>query len=970
MTETVDRPIRKFNPGTLQTDEEVMQQFVVRNHELDTVLDVLRGNSESPSCQHVLVVAPRGRGKTMLLARVAAELRTKDEFFKNLLPVRFMEENQEVFNLADFWLETLFHLARECASHHPGLAQELRDRHAALGERWREQMLEEHARAAVLDAADRLDRRLVLMVENLQTLCKDVDEDFGWKLRGILQTEPQVILLASATSRFEGLDDAKRPFFEMFRFIDLKPLTTEECRRLWQIVSGDTVSGREMRPLEILTGGSPRLLVIVASFARHRSLRLLMEELVTLVDEHTEYFRGHLEVFARTERRVYVAVLDLWRLSTPGEIAARARMGIRAVSTMLGRLVDRGALIVEGNGRKRHYAAAERLYSIYYKLRRERDEAAVVENLIHFMAVFYSEAEQTEMFPVLISEAAESSAIREGLDRAAAGIPELDKYLAKVRPPSVEETRPVKVELSGQAVFEELQARASVTVVDSKLVERLSTEISEAFKEEAFEKVIGIVEQSMSSHGPESSRVPGAFAAWAWNKKAAAHEKLGDIASAVSAYEEVVERLGASEDPNLQWLVATALTNKGDAFRQLDDPASAVPAYEKVVERFGASEDPNLQWLVVTAQGFKGDSFRQLGDMASAVSAYEEVVDRFGASEDPNLQQPIAAALIDKGHALGELADPASAVSSYEEVMERFGASEDINLRRLVATALDFKGDAFRQLGDMAAAVSAYEEVMERFGTSEDPDLQWWVATALIDKGDSFRQLDDPASAVSTYEEAVERFGASEDLNLQQWVAKALTDKGQALGELDDPASAMSAYEEVVERFGASEAPNLQQWVVATRILKTEIQTRLGRTEDALRTYDELERRLSVLDGGSNSALTWRAKRVHMQALLVQGNARAAVDVFRSFYEAFVPGNETMMRQVLELVPNLIAVGAAAQDLVEILSSDDAKAATLTPLLVALRQYAGMSVREPTEVLEVAADIRNRIQERKAARTS
>ena len=265
----------------------------------------------------------------MLLARVAAELRSKDEFLKHLLPVRFMEENQEIFNLADFWLETLFHLARECVSHDPGLAQELRDSHAALGERWREQTLEGHARASVLDAADRLDRRLVLMVENLQALCKDVDEDFGWKLRGVLQTEPQVMLLASATSRFERLDDAKQPFFEMFRFIDLKPLTTEECRRLWQIVSGDTVSGREMRPLEILTGGSPRLLVIVATFARHKSLRRLMEELVTLVDEHTEYFRGHLEVFAKTERRVYVAVLDLWRLSTPGEIAARARMDIR-----------------------------------------------------------------------------------------------------------------------------------------------------------------------------------------------------------------------------------------------------------------------------------------------------------------------------------------------------------------------------------------------------------------------------------------------------------------------------------------------------------------------------------------------------------------------------------------------------------------------------------------------------------------
>ena len=39
----------------------------------------------------------------------------------------------------------------------------------------------------------------------------------------------------------------------------------------------------------------------------------------------------------------------------------------------------------------------ERLYGIYYKLRRERDEAAIVRNLIHFMAVFYSKPELSEM---------------------------------------------------------------------------------------------------------------------------------------------------------------------------------------------------------------------------------------------------------------------------------------------------------------------------------------------------------------------------------------------------------------------------------------------------------------------------------------------------------------------------------------------------------------------------------------------
>ena len=71
-------------------------------------------------------------------------------------------------------------------------------------------------------------------------------------------------------------------------------------------------------------------------------------------------------------------MIDLWRPSNTGEIAARARMDVRTASTMLGRLIDRGAVTRSGEGRRRLYAAAEPLYSIYYKLRRERDEAAVV----------------------------------------------------------------------------------------------------------------------------------------------------------------------------------------------------------------------------------------------------------------------------------------------------------------------------------------------------------------------------------------------------------------------------------------------------------------------------------------------------------------------------------------------------------------------------------------------------------------
>ena len=850
-----DRPIRKFNPGTFQSDAEVTEQFVVRNHELGVLLDVLRGNVESPSCQHALIVAPRGRGKTMLLSRVAAEIRTTPELARRLLPVRFMEESQEIFNLTDFWLETLFHLARECVSHDSGLAEELRDRHAALSERWREQTLEEHARAAVLDAADRLDRRLVLMVENLQALCKDVDQDFGWKLRGVLQTEPQITLIASATSRFTGLEDAEQPFFEMFRIINLRPLTIEECRSLWKIVSGDRVSGREMRPLEILTGGNPRLLVIVAGFAQHKSLRRLMEEIVMLIDEHTEYFRGHLEVLGKTERRVYIAVLDLWQLSTPGEIAARARMDVRVVSTMLGRLVDRGALVVEGSGRKRKYAAAEPLYCIYYKLRRGRGEAAIVESLIRFMAVFYNEAEQTEWVPVLMREAAESPTIQDGLERAAAGVPELHKLLA----------------------LEDMVAS------ERESVQRLYREISAAFREKRYNNVISKVDIALVSPKSGSSPVSRAFTAWALNMKGEAHELLDDPASAVSAYQKFVERFGASEDPELRRFVLRAQIHKAGALQQLSGPESAVPVYEDVVERVGDSEDPELLFWLATALSDKGDALCRMGDLDAAATAYDEVIGRFGDSEKPEWLS-------------------------------------------CVARALYCKGRARTDLGDLSSALSAYGEIVERFGGSDSPVLQWWVAESFVLRGRALQTSGDVEAAMAAYDEVVERFGTRVNL----WL--------------------------------------LHRQVAEALIHKMELQTDAGNAVAALRTYHKLEPILDRLDPVMKNKLTWQAMRARMQALSVERDSPLLIDTFRSLYDVLVPGDETMIREMLDLVSESIVAGLAAREFIEILSSDGAKAAALTPLLVALNQYAGETVRAPDEVLEVASDIRERIKERKSVR--
>ena len=859
------RHIRKFNPGMSQSDKEVIAQFVVRNREFKTVMDVLRGNIDSISCQHILLIGPRGRGKTMLLARVAAELRNDDTLSQQLLPVRFMEESHEIFDAGDFWLETLFYLARELSLSDPDFSRELKDVHAALASEWRVHEVEERARAAVLQAADRLRVQLVLMVENMQALSSDVDGDFGWKLRKVLQSEPKIVLIASATSRFKGLDDAKEPFFELFRTLPLDPLDTEGCRLLWQVASGDPVSRREVRPLEILTGGSPRLLVIIGEFAKHRSLRQLMEELVMLIDDHTEYFRGHLERFSKTERRVYLAVIDLWQPSRTGEIAERARMDVRTVSTLLGRLVKRGAVIVEGNGRQqRMYMAAERLYSIYYKLRRERDEAAVIRNLIRFMVVFYTEAEMAEMAGQLRSEAAEFPIIRQGIERAIADSPDI-----------------------GPLFFD-----------DERQTEQTS-------------------EPATPTNDSELELI------------------LGEIKSATMRAEQAIA----------------------------DDPHAAGSAYDELVKRFGNSDMPEVQIQIVKVLFNKGSRLRRIGDPRAAITTYEELIRRFWDSNVPEVQVRVAGALRDKGSTLGQIDDPRAGIATYDELVHRFGNSRVSAVQIQIAAALLDKGFALERIDDRRTEIATYDELIEKFMNSDLPEIQSLIAQALFNKAIALERINDPCAAIATYDALVKQFGDRDVPRMQPRIATALINKASTLGEINDPHAQIATCNELVERFGSSDVPVIQLHVARSFAYKAKQEIELGQAEEALRICDELERRVETLDDDEKATLGRQARWLRTEALLVLKRRAAAMDEFRDLYALFDAGEDTFAREMLIHLPKLIAARAREIDLVEVLCSDRDKADFLLPIVVALRQRAGEAVRAPAEVQEVAADIREMIDE-------
>ena len=296
---------KKYNPGFL-TDDELVASFCVRTSEFESIIETL-GENTGNSNQHLMVIGPRGSGKTNLMLRVAIESRRNPELSSRVFPVTFAEESYEVSTCGEFWLECLSRLADQapqpdCASDLGRTCQDLRAMHD-------DRLLAERCLGALLDFSDRAGKRLLIAVENLNAMFAGMlDPDAGWRLRKTLQTEPRIMLLGTATSRFEEIDRPDRALYDLFRVIMLPPLDETECSALWQTVSGERPPTGKIRSLQILTGGSPRLISIVAAFSAGRPLHGLMEDLLHLIDVHTEYFKSHLDALAPQERRVCIAL--------------------------------------------------------------------------------------------------------------------------------------------------------------------------------------------------------------------------------------------------------------------------------------------------------------------------------------------------------------------------------------------------------------------------------------------------------------------------------------------------------------------------------------------------------------------------------------------------------------------------------------------------------------------------------------
>ena len=917
---------RKYNPGFL-SDDEIVTSFCVRTSEFESIMEMLRDCRES-SNPHQIVIGPRGSGKTSLLLRIAAEIRRDASLSSHFFPIVFAEESYEVSTAGEFWLECLSCLAVQAPGREggPDLGRSYEELRGISDDR----TLGERCLGAVLDFSDREAKRLVLFVENLNTLFRDMtDPDAGWRLRKVLQTEPRIILLASATRRFDQIDHPDEALYDLFRVTSLRPLGTDECATLWQTVSGREAGQETIRSLCILTGGNPRLVMIVARFGASLSFRALMSDLLDLVDDHTEYFRSHLEMLPAQERRVYLALADLWKPATAREIADRARLATSKCSAQLTRLSERAIVeVTGGTARRKQYYLTERMYNIYYLLRRPRGPHRMVESLIRFMESFYSPLELRDIGRSIARDAVHAHGDMRALHEIAFEklllLPALDQHRGALPATARQEIAdiPDRMSLAPNELNE-----ASITLDES-----VSVSINVSVDEGATEEAAGL---ELIERGTEL-------------------RKKNRLQEALSVFDGVIDRYGESAPRHLPGLTTNALVRKGEVLHALGRPEDALATCDEVIRRYGDNEAPEISERVAAALLNKGAALGALSRMEAAIAACDEVVRRYGGSEEPDVLESVAKAVVNKAGLLLTMTRPQETIYVCDEAIGRFSERESPALVHVVAESCYVKGGAMLELMRPIEALAAFTEVLRRAPDAERSAIPELQAKAHLGRGLSFDRLGRFQEALAAYDEVAVRFGESENSRVRGPVASALARKVAVLDGQDRRTEAHAVHEELVRRLGQS-APAYHELVERSLVDRAVFELICGRNASAIETAGQALDR--CLPDSVESRL--RAHIIRAKASIADGNAGASEPDIADMLTVLANVETVPREHIRALMEFSVHLGPRRlRELVEASSS----AALLLPFTTALAQEDGVQPRVAREVEEVATDIRNELK--------
>ena len=610
------RPILStYTPSN--TDPELLKRiFVQREKLLERIVERLSLSMTTGDKHHILLIGPRGCGKTNLVSLAVWELQ-KNPQLADCMRIAWLGEDDSFTSLIHLAFGIASQLAKEYPSEFPA------DFKTAV----RGLPNDDAALAVLQSTVGRLGaRNLLLVTENMDQTFHSLGDSGQKKWRAFLQETRKIATLATAQQLFSGVSDRNEAFFGFFDIQHLKPLSVDEAVELITRISVEH-SNRDLirylksaegqfriRALHYLAGGNHRMYVLLSEFLTKESLDDLVAAFDSLANDMTPFFQERIRALPDQQRQLVQCLCDAQGALTVKEIASETFIDERVCSKQLGNLKDKGYVRSERRGKESYYDMSEPLMRLCLEVKNQRGRP--LQLLARFLRAW---------FPVT----------------------ELESTLNGTNNARVSEYCKLAIE-SGDGF-------------KGTLALTLGSEINAKISEGDFETAEKLTKE-LELADPSSARSASIDQATARLRRGVKYHQQGDFELALSDYSAVVEMPGAPGDQK-----AWAVFNRGIVRGHKGDIELALSDYSSVLELPDASIEQKACALV--NRGFR---YGQQGNIERALSDYSAVVEMPDAPLDQKVK-----ALVNRGVTYGQQGDVKRELSDYSTVVKMSEATVD-----------------------------------------------------------------------------------------------------------------------------------------------------------------------------------------------------------------------------------------------------------------------------------------------------
>lgn len=154
---------------------------------------------------------------------------------------------------------------------------------------------------------------------------------------------------------------------------------------------------------------------------------------------------------------------------------------------------------------------------------------------------------------------------------------------------------------------------------------------------------------------------------------------------ALGKEEEVIERYMREADPALRVWVASALVTQGAKLADKGEADKALASWQRVLDDYG--DDPNVQHLVARALSNQVSEYGERGHSSEQLRALDETVRRYARTPDPVLRRRAAAALALRRDILNDTGQQRAAQETVDSLFAQFRDDRDPVVADVIADA-------------------------------------------------------------------------------------------------------------------------------------------------------------------------------------------------------------------------------------------------------------------------------------------